>query len=38
VRLSPGAWQITARATFLGAGCTMPERELRASTVIVVTP
>jgi hypothetical protein len=38
VRLPPGAWRITARATFLGAGCTMPERDLRASTVVVVTP
>jgi hypothetical protein len=38
VRLPPGAWQVTARATFLGADCTMPEHDMRASTVIVVTP
>lgn len=38
VRLPSGAWQITARATFLGPGCQMPEHDLSASTVIVVTP
>lgn len=38
VRLPPGAWKVTARATFLGPGCQLPEHDLQASTVIVVTP
>jgi hypothetical protein len=38
VRLPAGAWQVTAHAVFVGAGCTLPERTLEASTVVVVTP
>lgn len=38
VRLPAGAWQVTAHAVFIGAGCTLPERNLEASTVVVVTP
>lgn len=38
VRLPAGAWQVTAHAVFVGAGCALPERNLEASTVVVVTP
>jgi hypothetical protein len=38
VRLPEGAWIITATASFLGPGCTMPVHDLAASTLVVVTP
>jgi hypothetical protein len=38
VRLPLGAWIITATASFLGPGCTMPVHDLEASTLVVITP
>lgn len=38
IRLPAGAWQITAVAVFMGAGCTKPQHVLEVSTVVVVTP
>lgn len=38
VWLPAGTWEIAAHAVFVGPGCTQPEHNLEASTVVVVTP
>jgi hypothetical protein len=38
VRLPAGTWEIAAHAIFMGPGCTQPERNLVAATMVEVTP